>query len=93
MKGVVVRAAAILATFVALQACTTLTRLPAVPPTQTARAAIPAKGRALQIATTDLDSGRPVIWNIGAIAASQAPGALELFHKIMIASASIPGGV
>ena len=50
-----------------------------------------AKGRALQIATTDLDSGRPVIWNMGSIAASQAPGALELFRKIMVASASIPG--
>lgn len=52
-----------------------------------------SKGRALQVATTDLDSGRPVIWNMGAIAASQAPGALELFRKIMIASASIPGVV
>ena len=52
-----------------------------------------AKGRSLQIATTDLDSGRPVIWSMGAIAASQAPGALELFRKIMVASASIPGVV
>ncbi len=52
-----------------------------------------SKGRALQIATTDLDSGRPVIWNMGAIAASPAPGALELFRKIMVASASIPGVV
>ena len=63
------------------------------PETLAAIAAEYAKGRALQIATTDLDSGRPVIWNMGAIAASQAPGALELFRKIMIASASIPGGV
>ena len=30
---------------------------------------------------------------MGAIAASDAPGALELFHKIMIASTSIPGEV
>jgi predicted acylesterase/phospholipase RssA len=52
-----------------------------------------SKGRALQIATTDLDSGRPVIWNMGAIAASQVPGALQLFRKIMVASASIPGVV
>src|SRR5688572_4208145 len=51
------------------------------------------KGRSLQIATTDLDSGRPVIWSMGAIAASQTPGALELFRKIMVASASIPGVV
>jgi hypothetical protein len=52
-----------------------------------------AKGRALEIGTTDLDAGRPVTWNMGAIAASGAPGALELFRKIMIASTSIPGKV
>ena len=63
------------------------------PETLAAIAAEYSKGRALQIATTDLDSGRPVIWNMGAIAASQAPGALQLFRKIMIASASIPGVV
>jgi len=63
------------------------------PETLAAIAAEYTKGRALQIATTDLDSGRPVIWNMGAIAASQMPGALGLFRKIMIASASIPGVV
>ena len=52
-----------------------------------------AKGRVLQIGTTDLDSGRPVTWNMGAIASSGAPRALELFRKIMIASTSIPGVV
>jgi predicted acylesterase/phospholipase RssA len=52
-----------------------------------------AAGRALQIATTDLDAGRQVIWNMGAIASSQTPGALELFRNIMIASTSIPGAV
>nr|WP_180206915.1 patatin-like phospholipase family protein [Pseudomonas sp. SbOxS1]NYU07239.1 patatin family protein [Pseudomonas sp. SbOxS1] len=52
-----------------------------------------AKGRILLIGTTDLDAGRPVTWNMGAIAASQAPGALELFRSIMIASMSIPGAV
>jgi len=41
MKRAVVRAAVILATCVALQACTPLPRLAAVPPTQTARAVIP----------------------------------------------------
>lgn len=51
------------------------------------------KGRTLQIATTDLDAGRQVAWNMGVIAASDAPGALELFRKIMIASTSIPGAV
>lgn len=52
-----------------------------------------ATGRALQIATTDLDAGRQVIWNMGAIASSSTPGALELFRNIMIASISIPGAV
>jgi predicted acylesterase/phospholipase RssA len=52
-----------------------------------------ATGRALQIATTDLDAGRQVTWNMGAIASSGAPGALELFRNIMIASTSIPGAV
>jgi predicted acylesterase/phospholipase RssA len=52
-----------------------------------------AKGRVLEIGTTDLDAGRPVTWNMGAIASSKAPGALELFRKIMIASTSIPGAV
>lgn len=50
-----------------------------------------AKGRLLLIGTTNLDSREPVIWNMGAIAASKDPGALELFHKIIRASASIPG--
>ena len=52
-----------------------------------------ASGRALQIATTDLDAGRQVTWNMGAIAASSAPGALQLFRSIMVASTSIPGAV
>ena len=52
-----------------------------------------AKGRVLEIGTTDLDAGRPVTWNMGAIASSNAPGALELFRKVMIASTSIPGEV
>ena len=52
-----------------------------------------AKGRALYIGTTDLDSGRPVSWNMGAIAASEAPGALDLFRKVLIAATSIPGAV
>ncbi|TBN51254.1 patatin family protein [Pseudomonas sp. BGI-2] len=52
-----------------------------------------AKGRLLMIGTTDLDAGRPVTWNMGAIASSGAPGALHLFRNIMIASMSIPGAV
>jgi hypothetical protein len=49
------------------------------------------KGRLLMISTTDLDSQRPVIWNVGAIAASRHPKSLDLFRKILLASASIPG--
>jgi hypothetical protein len=50
-----------------------------------------ARGRLLLIATTDLDDLRPVVWNIGEIAASGDPKALELVHQILVASASIPG--
>jgi len=49
------------------------------------------KGRLLLIATTDLDARRPVIWNMTAIAASGQPSALELFRKILLASAAVPG--
>ena len=48
------------------------------------------KGRILLIATTNIDATRSVIWNMTKIAASQDPRALELFHKIMLASAAIP---
>jgi hypothetical protein len=48
------------------------------------------KGRRLLIGTTQLDSQRLVIWNMGAIAVSGHPQALDLFRKIMVASASIP---
>lgn len=48
------------------------------------------KGRRLLIGTTQLDAQRLVIWNMGAIASSGHPQALELFRKIMVASASIP---
>ena len=49
-----------------------------------------AKGRLLLIGTTNLDAQRPVIWNIGVIAASGRPGALDLVRRILLASAAIP---
>ncbi len=49
-----------------------------------------AKGRLLLIGTTDLDAGRPVLWDMGAIAQRGGPEALALFRKVMLASASIP---
>ncbi len=48
------------------------------------------KGRQLNIGTTNLDASRPVIWNITRIAASGHPKSLELIHKLLLASASIP---
>ena len=49
------------------------------------------KGRMLLIGTTNLDSRRPVVWNMGAIASSKDPRSLDLFRSIMLASAAIPG--
>ena len=49
------------------------------------------KNRWLLIGTTNLDAGVPVVWNMGKIASIGTPEALELFRKIMLASASIPG--
>ena len=49
-----------------------------------------ARGRLLFIATTNLDAGQSVIWNIGAIAQSGRPEALNLIRRILLASASIP---
>lgn len=48
------------------------------------------KGRQLFIATTNLDADRPVMWNIGRIAASRVPNAVELVQDIILASAAIP---
>jgi hypothetical protein len=50
-----------------------------------------AQGRLLWIATTDLDAQVPVIWNIGAIAASDHPRALDIIRRVLLASAAIPG--
>jgi len=49
------------------------------------------EGRRLYVATTSLDIKGQVIWDMGALAASEDPGALDLFIDILTASASIPG--
>jgi predicted acylesterase/phospholipase RssA len=49
-----------------------------------------AKGRQLLIVTTNLDTQRTVIWDMGRIAAIGSPQALNLFRDVMAASASIP---
>lgn len=48
------------------------------------------RGRRLFIGTVNLDAGRSVIWNIGAIATSNYSHKLELIHDILRASAAIP---
>lgn len=48
------------------------------------------KGRLLLIGTTNIDASRPVLWNIGAIAASGHPDAKRLIHDVIQASAAIP---
>src|SRR5258708_2513410 len=49
-----------------------------------------AKGRSLLMVTTNLDTQRTVIWDMGRIAAIGSPQALSLFRDVMAASASIP---
>jgi hypothetical protein len=49
------------------------------------------QGRLLLIGTTNLDAQVPVVWNIGAIAKSGDPRALDLIRRLLLASASVPG--
>jgi predicted acylesterase/phospholipase RssA len=50
-----------------------------------------AKGRRLFVITTNLDSERPVGWNMGAIASAGGQQALKLFREVLLAAGSIPG--
>jgi predicted acylesterase/phospholipase RssA len=49
------------------------------------------KGRLLLVATTDVASGEPVVWDLGAIAKNGGPSARTLFRDVLVASASVPG--
>ena len=49
-----------------------------------------AKGRRLLVVTTDLDTQRSAIWDMGKIATVGTPEALKLFRDVIAASASIP---
>jgi predicted acylesterase/phospholipase RssA len=49
-----------------------------------------ARGRRLLIVTTNLDTQRTVIWDMGRIAAIGSPQALDLFRDVLAASASLP---
>jgi hypothetical protein len=53
-------------------------------------AAAHARGRRLFVATTHLDAQRLMVWNMGAIALIEHSSAIELFRKVLLASASIP---
>lgn len=48
------------------------------------------RGRILMVLTTNLDAQRPVVWNMGEIALNKSPRAIELFRKVILASAAIP---
>ncbi|RDI97536.1 patatin-like phospholipase family protein [Dyella solisilvae] len=47
-------------------------------------------GRRLYMGTVNLDNRRFVVWNMGLIATYQNQAALELFRRVMLASASVP---
>jgi hypothetical protein len=49
------------------------------------------RGRRLFVLTTNLDAGRPVAWDIGAIASKDDQQALELVRSVLMAAISIPG--
>jgi Patatin-like phospholipase len=52
-------------------------------------------GRRLFIVTTDVDAGRAVVWNMGAIAVHSTErggdAAIKLFRNVLLASGSVPG--
>ncbi|MFN0217599.1 MAG: patatin-like phospholipase family protein [Hyphomicrobium sp.] len=49
------------------------------------------RGRILMVLTTNLDAQRPVVWNMGEIARVGTDDALDMFRKVILASAAIPG--
>ena len=49
------------------------------------------RGLWLLVATTNIDAGVPVVWNMGKIASIGTPDSLELFRRVLLASASVPG--
>ncbi|WGV98000.1 patatin-like phospholipase family protein [Vibrio sp. YMD68] len=48
-------------------------------------------GQRLFVGTTQFDSERLMVWNIGRIAESNLPNKIGLIHQVLAASASIPG--
>ncbi len=77
----------------ALNDTTPLKRLIAKYITQDILAAVAREhlaGRRLYVGTTDLDDDEFVIWDLGAIAASNRPDKLEQYRNALLASGSIP---
>jgi hypothetical protein len=50
-----------------------------------------ARGRRLYVGTTNLDTQRFVVWDMGAIASEGTPESRQLYEDIMAASAAMPG--
>jgi len=48
------------------------------------------RGRRLFVVTTNLDAGKAMVWNMGALAAPRDERALQLFRNILLAANSIP---
>lgn len=49
-----------------------------------------AKGRRLYVGTTELETRRQVIWDMGQIASRGTPEAYDLFRRLILASGAIP---
>ena len=49
------------------------------------------KGRRLYVGTTNIDTKRLAVWDLGAIACRPCPEGCELFRDVLLASCSIPG--
>jgi predicted acylesterase/phospholipase RssA len=54
-------------------------------------ATVHREGRRLFVLTTNLDAGRPMVWDLGAIAEKGGDKALQLIRQVLLASSSIPG--
>lgn len=50
-----------------------------------------AKGRFLLVGTTNIDAQRPVYWDMGRIAQRGDVRSTELFRRVLLASAALPG--
>src|SRR5262245_23529226 len=49
------------------------------------------KGRRLYVGTTNLDTRRLVVWDLGAIACRPCPEGCHLFRDVLLASSAVPG--